>query len=267
VATKPVPPEDLKTAYDAWIRCGKVKQKAADELGIPRGTLSHRIRLYTSEYGPDTSTTEQQKEALPQRGMKGDIDRARGKGWLELVSDEMPTEDQVLEKYGLDPACWRVTRVIPNQYQSFYRDKDRESHTVVTLHSLRIYIERAVPEPLEEVARKLAARIKPLPARKASKAKPMDQMAVFGIYDAHIGAYCWAGETDEDNDTDRAVARVCAAVDEVCKDLSKYPMQKILMPIGNDFMHYDNARGETTSGRTHWPTWSIARWKWPARSN
>jgi hypothetical protein len=248
MAAKPIPPETLQHNYDVWVKHGKVYSHAARDLGIPPNTLRNRIERYEQACNP-AATTEPPPSPQVEPGIKGDIDKAKGKGWLELTGYEMPSEDEVLAKYGLDPSCWRVTRVVPNQYQSFYRDKERTSHNVVTLHSLRVYIERAVPEPLEEVAKRLASRITPQPVRKASKAAPREQMAVFGIYDAHIGAYCWAGETDEDNDTDRAVSRVCSAVDEVCEDLSKYPMQKIVMPIGNDFMHYDNARGETTSGR------------------
>lgn len=248
MSAKPVSPDELQSNYDTWLRCGKDKAKAAREIGIPRATLVNRIARYEQ-------ITGKSDDLLPddtKPGFKADIDKKAGKGWLELVAEEMPSEDDVLSKYGLDPACWRVTRVVPNQYQSFYRQKDRTTHTVVTLHSLRVYIERSVPESIEEVALKLAAKIKPLPkppTRNRRKKTEEGQLAVLGLYDAHIGAYAWAGEVEEDNDTELAATRCKNAIDDLCDDLARYPIEKMLLPIGNDFMHYDNARGETTSGR------------------
>ena len=246
-----MPSRELREVVDAVLRIGSQKG-AAEELGLATSTLNDRLHR-AKELNVPGAARALGEEAEP-GSLKADIDRKKGKGWLELTGLTMPTEDEVMAKYGLDTAIWQVTRVVPNQWQGFYKKgvKGEESHEVVTMHSLRIYVERSVTPGLEIAAATLASRIKPLPrARRTTQRgfKPDDQMAVFGLYDAHIGALAWEGETDGNNDTDIAVARCKAAINDLITKLSKHPVKKMIVPFGNDFMHFDNERGETTSGR------------------
>lgn len=227
------------------------KIEAARSLGWPISTYKNRLnRALAAQKGVAGAQTN-----MPEVGVKGDVNKAKGTGWLEITDYEMPSEDQVLSKHNLDPACWRVTRVVPNQWQGFYRKGKRADaqHEVVTLFSLRIYVERIVPEPVEDTVKALASRIKPLPppkpmkrVRDASYRQP--QLGVLGLYDVHIGALAWEGETDQNNNTTKAVQRCTNAIDDLIGDLAPYNLDRLLVPIGNDFMHFDNERGETTSG-------------------
>jgi hypothetical protein len=220
---------------------------AARALGIPPSTL--RSRIVASE-----RVEKKREETPPPVGVKGDIDIQSGTGWLELTDYKMPSPEDILKKYDLDPLCWRVTRLSPNQWQGFYKKGDKETATAqkVTLCQLKIWIERIVPESVEAVAKVLAERIKPLPAPKKRAIKditPLAQLAVFGLYDAHIGSLCWGEEVGKDYDTNIAGRRAKNAVDDILDDVGRYEIGKILIPVGNDFMHFDNYRGETSSGR------------------
>lgn len=221
-------------------QCNGVVSHAARRLGIPRSTLIKRLEIREREAGKIEDRSV---------GSKADIDKKKGVGWLELTEYEMPSEEEVLKRHNLDPACWRVTRVTPNQWQGFIKNSRKEPEKV-TLYSLRIYVERCVSEPIESVARTLASRIKPLPSPNIRRKKRKgEQLGVFGLYDAHIGALSWDGETDQNNNTDMAVTRCKSAIDDIEDYLSRFPVDKLIVPIGNDFAHYDNERGETSSGK------------------
>lgn len=240
---------DLKAAIEARAR-HKTSREAAEELGIPESTYKHR--LYRAQR-KGVSLIETKEEEQDDVGLRGNVDLQNGTGWLELVDYAMPSAEQVLEKYNLDPACWRITRVAPNQWQGFYKKGKGADASAerVTLHQLKIWIERIVPVPVEEAAKILAERIKPLPAPrgKPKVSSTVDLLAVFGIYDAHIGSLCWGEEVGGDYDLQIAGKRVRNAIDDLAASLARNPISKILIPVGNDFMHFDNFRGETTSGR------------------
>ena len=74
------------------------------------------------------------------------------------------------------------------------------------------------------------------------------QVVSWGIWDAHIGMYAFGKEVGTDYDVRMAVNRCANSVDDMIEELSGYNVKKIFMPIGNDFMHFDNVRQRTTRG-------------------
>lgn len=243
---------------EAQRRFPKSQRKAAKWLGIGQSSFSERLNRIAGKQEPPLENADIGK-------VKADI--GKGKGWIEYDSFEMPKEQELFDMMNLDPECWQVTRVVPGSWQGFYKKervheipstakayKIADDHVVVTLYRLRIYIERVVPEPIEDIVQRLAERSDPLPKpargiRRATTKKKTGQLGVFGLYDAHIGDLCWIEETDENNDTRIAKTRCMNAIDDLIGELSLYPIEKLIVPIGNDFAHIDNIRGETTAGR------------------
>lgn len=68
------------------------------------------------------------------------------------------------------------------------------------------------------------------------------------IFDAHIGKLAWAPESGDHYDTAIAVERVRRALDDLLWQARGYPIEKVILPIGNDFLHYDALSGMTTAG-------------------
>lgn len=227
-------------------------RSAAKALGVPKTTF--REWVLKANAGEAPVPTSNLREAIPGKA-SGDIDKRGGKGWLEVQDFVPPTPEGVLEKFGLDPAIWEVTRLQPNQWQGFYKKgkKGNESHEVVTMHSLRVHISRRIAPGIELALETLAGRIQPLPKPRRDtrtlRAPTEPQMVVFGLYDAHIGALAWDGETEVNNDTSLAVERCKKAIDDLLDRLEPHDIVEVIVPMGNDFMHFDNERGETTSGR------------------
>lgn len=66
--------------------------------------------------------------------------------------------------------------------------------------------------------------------------------------DIHIGKLASKYETGEDYNCKIAVKRVNDGVDKILKYVQAFPLDKIVLIIGNDILHTDNAKRTTTSG-------------------
>lgn len=90
--------------------------------------------------------------------------------------------------------------------------------------------------------------------RKAKAARPArgsdDELHAFepDLFDVHVGKYAWAEETGEDYDSEEAEARAMAASDDLFAQAAAYKIEQVILPIGNDLLHYDNLEGSTTAG-------------------
>lgn len=239
---------------DAHNKFPESQRKAAKSLGMVQSAFCTRLKKIKEGSLDDLGETP-----LPSKKVKGAL--SSNKGWLELTDFDMPSSDEIFEKYGLDPECWEIKKIVPNQWQGFYKKerleqdlkgakivKVADDHVIVTLHSLKVFIERVIPVEIEAVAKTIAERIQPLPKPRKKKKRQGTQLAVMGLYDAHIGALCWDGDTDSNNDTGIAEKRCYDAIDDLMDDLSLYPIGKLVVPIGNDFCHIDNQQGTTSSG-------------------
>lgn len=73
-------------------------------------------------------------------------------------------------------------------------------------------------------------------------------MFEMNIFDLHLGKLAWNGETGEDYDLSIATERFQYAVDDLLNEATFMNVEKILLPIGNDFFHVDNDHNTTTKG-------------------
>ena len=85
------------------------------------------------------------------------------------------------------------------------------------------------------------------PKIKRKKSKD-GHLLVIDPADVHIGKLCEAFETGEDYDTNIAVKRVLEGVQGIIDKSQGYNIDKILFIGGNDILHIDSPKRQTTSG-------------------
>jgi hypothetical protein len=68
------------------------------------------------------------------------------------------------------------------------------------------------------------------------------------IFDAHFGKLGWAPEVGENVDLKIAKDFYREGVEKLLNRVQRYSIERLLYPIGNDFLHTDNAHGTTTAG-------------------
>jgi len=85
------------------------------------------------------------------------------------------------------------------------------------------------------------------PSIKYTKSKG-GHLLVVDPADIHIGKLCSAIETGEDYNSQIAVQRVREGVNGILNKVTGFGIDKIMLVIGNDILHVDNAKSTTTSG-------------------
>jgi hypothetical protein len=117
-------------------------------------------------------------------------------------------------------------------------------------------LKRVISEELEnKILEFVREHVKPLPKPKLPRScltqKPGEFLVVLGMWDLHLGAYAWNTEVGDNWDVEIACHRAMNAIDDVVKELVGYKVDKIIMPMGGDFLHYDSNRMKTVSGEHH----------------
>jgi hypothetical protein len=74
-------------------------------------------------------------------------------------------------------------------------------------------------------------------------------MAELSIPDPHFGKLCWGSETGAENwDLKITKSAYLSAVEDMLRKIHHHPVEKILLPVGNDLLHTDGMENQTTAG-------------------
>lgn len=181
------------------------------------------------------------------------IDSREVDGETRIVTMDRPrTLAEMAELFGVNTKEWTAEYFRTNEWEGFY--KVPGSHRKVKLWQTRVVWKRVVDKPVREAVLKF---VKQVPAAVPRPRRPKTRdgfMVVWGLWDAHLGMYAWNKEVGESFDLSIATNRVLNSVDDIAAELELYPIERIVMPIGNDFMHFDSVRHTTTYGEHYLDT-------------
>lgn len=70
----------------------------------------------------------------------------------------------------------------------------------------------------------------------------------FSVPDAHINKFSWREECGENYDIKIAARLYRKTVDDALNRIKAFNVEKIIFPVGNDYLHFDNLESTTTAG-------------------
>jgi len=234
------------------------------EMGFSQTTIANYLRKYAGEGNGGIITELGTKPPKSDRHNRL-VDSTDIDGSLELVRLERPASPEELAKLaGLDPKKWVPTHSRLNTWQGYGKLKttNPDGSIIETMDKVQLFqskanYKRIVTERIEEAITEFVRNsVKPLPKPSKAQLKKRKlsadaQMLCWGFWDAHLGMYAWNKEVGEDFTLDIAISRIRTSIDDMIEELQGYEIEKILMPIGNDFMHFDSVRNTTTHGSHH----------------
>jgi hypothetical protein len=146
-----------------------------------------------------------------------------------------------------------------NTWQGFYALKTKDGHRKVNLYQTKASFKRIIDAALEDAFRRFVEEQggQPIPKSRLPKWRPgqhvsdTPHMITWGIYDAHLGLYAWNSEVETSYDMNIARNRILNSIDDVALELRHYRVQRALIPVGNDFLHCDSTRNQTSFGDHH----------------
>lgn len=188
---------------------------------------------------------------MQREGLRGDINQTgtadeiqteygQKVGNVTTRSGNIKTLDDALKAADVDLTAWDVDRYVVNSWGG-----EQVSYQV------KVWLRRKVPDPQGEALEKIIARLSSpliIPPKPRRNALCDPHLLEISLYDHHFGKLAWSRETGQDYDLKIAEHLFSAAVDNLLQKVSGYSIDKILLPLGQDFLHVNNPQGTTAHG-------------------
>ena len=240
-----------KKSYKQWTRTeieelkdlraqGLTRRQIADSLGRSYNSVTNRIQsLGGQQEAPQKNDgPADQKFTHVTKGDQSNI---------ISISEKIRTPAQALESAQIDLDVWEVERTTVNSWEAMA--KTDEGLETITLWQIKVQLKRKAPRFVLESLDKLFDRARkhkpdiPVP-KKSPKADP--HLLELSLFDAHFGKLCW--HPGSEYDTKKAEKLYLDAVDTLIEKTSGWNIEKILLPVGQDFFHVDNWNNTTARG-------------------
>lgn len=192
----------------------------------------------------------------PETGIETDFGDEFGR--VISVDYEIKTYQQALKRANIDLAVWDVVEVKLGSSQVGMKMRRRHEGGDITYYPIKrtlwrvsVKLRRKVPKNILLAFESLYEKMKGWePKYKLPKLPKITDphMLEASLTDEHFGMLAWGEETGEDHDCKIAERIYLNAIGDILVRTQGYPVEQVLLPIGNDFFHIDNSQNRTVAG-------------------
>lgn len=203
--------------------------------------------------------------------------------YLNIVcaSKRMVTKEDLINQFGIDTNIWEIDKFKVKTSEGFRKDRKVDWHVkggsvvqgdvtdtgkmlVVPLYHVELHLVKrkdvakaktAIAEMIED-AKKHSPVYDPI-SYITFKDDPA-YLAEIDMFDVHFGRLTWDEESGGNYDIKIAKKVVFSALEKLLDLLSKYQVERIVLPIGNDWFNVDTEANTTTRGT---PQREDTRWQ------
>lgn len=242
----------------------RLERWRGEGVAIPGVHMEGRRAYYTEEFytwflqhinkRPVIDVPEPQPDATPTEtpAPTGESWQVNGSGdtqTITSVSNRIRSLEDALAHASIDTTIWEVERFVVNSWEMGYKTDDGAA--TLPLWQVKVWLKRRVAVYVEQAISALTERM----AAHAPDYAPADYQPVadphlleITLVDQHFGKLAWRRETGEDYDLHIAEQLYRRAIDDLLAKSAGFPIERILLPIGNDFLHIDNLAVTTANG-------------------
>lgn len=164
-----------------------------------------------------------------------------------LIMNETDSKDVdfILKAHGFDTACWKLVSARNNIRQVISKQDG-----IVTLYASFITVKPIVNLTLEQIEsfyKELVDKY-PTPEIKRSVTCEDGFLLEIPIQDVHFGKLSLSEDSAEPYNFNLAKERFAYVIDDVIQNVQGMNIEKIVFPVGSDFLHIDNFNSTTTAG-------------------
>lgn len=206
----------------------------------------------------------------------------QGEDFINVIcaSERILSEDDIIKRFNVDLTKWALERFKIKTSEGYRKDrsvywqvengtvlhgdvKDSGKMLVVPLYHVEARFVKKVEEiKIRDIIEELkqdAIQYVPRYLRRNYPA-PSDWRLMFEVCmpDIHFGRLTWGEETGHDYDIKIAEKCIFDALEKLLIHCKKYPVERILLPIGNDFFNVNSKANTTVRGT---PQQEDTRWK------
>jgi hypothetical protein len=216
----------------------------AKALGIARSSASRALRaVRAGKTGSDNIPPP------PKLGKTVTFDGRTGSA--EIVSKRVLTLDDLILHTKVDTTVWEVERFVSNKYEVAAKDAAGVV-SVTALYQIKAFFKKkagaSAVSALREFCESLSIPSRPRIEKTVRLAADDPHLLEISLPDLHVGKLTHAPEVGENYDLKLSHSIAMEATANLYSKASAFPIERILLPIGNDFYNVNNALGETAGG-------------------
>jgi hypothetical protein len=245
-----------------------------------RGKLDNGARRYRCNDCGKWGNTGDGAEKAQDGGLYSFVDNgASAEASAVLDMDTIRSPQALIEAMNIDESVWEIYKKQVGKQAAWRKDREviwkvennrvlegsvRDSGKIkiVPLFNVKVWMRRKTEEIRTNFALEdLRKGLKDLTIKRTVlKFKENKKGMLFEVEmpDIHLGKLTWGEESGEDSDISTQVADVKKVATELLSHTKNYPVEKILLPLGNDYYNVDNNLGTTTHGT---PQQEDTRWR------
>lgn len=282
MAGKPCPPKLLKQAVEAFVQNGCNISAAARASGVNRSTLQSRLRIAQDQGyefpAPQGNTKEwrdnykDKKISAPKTKKQDEKVEVKESGdslQINYMGHLVSTPDELIANCDIDLDIWEVSEITTNNWEVAGRinageelvEKNGKTYKLqkpqqlwkAPLRQIKVRFKRKSDEKraLEALIEQIADNApvsKSIKRPKLSKSSNKRMLEVC-IMDPHFGLNCFKPSSDQRWSMEECEELCMWAIEDlIYKAKAHGPFEEIIFPFGNDYMHHDNMKHETTAG-------------------
>lgn len=173
---------------------------------------------------------------------------------IQEVGKRIISVDDLLNLHNISLNEWEIVKKEVNSWENVSKGPDNKP-IVTPLHQVKLTLKRTTHvEDLKQVRKefiddlkKISPKVKkPIFSRNTSG----DKLFQINLFDLHLGKMSWHEETGWEYNLETAIGLFNRSIDHFMGEASGHKLDKILLPIGNDFFNSDRSHpyNSTTSG-------------------
>lgn len=178
---------------------------------------------------------------------------------LFVLSPRIKTPEAALERAGLNPDDWEIVKCLIKTWEMGCKIEGTNHHghkftrgiAVEPLYGLTVHCKRRKGYSpnifLDRFRDAVRASKRYIPRNRRSQ-RTSDYTVVLSIPDSHFGKLAWSDTSNDDYTLDIARQRYVDAVGFLLEEASMWEPSEIIYVIGNDALHVDNGKSQTTKG-------------------
>jgi len=226
------------------VGAGQSANDIAEDLSLPVEVVEKAISRLKSE---DLKLKKVKVPELQEPSFRGGVES----GEANAVSEKATSVDELLDACDVDRNHWAVKSFTVETFEKGINDGQGNVRIEPVYEIAASLVSQPALADLQSLAQgfeKQANEYRPTSERGTRRRSDGALMYEINIADLHLGKLAWGEETGEaDYDTPKA-ANLCAEAIYTLAKRAPKGVEKILLPIGNDFFNVDSMSRETTGG-------------------
>ena len=227
------------------------------KIAREKPNLKPKIDAIRAEMLPPNQT-KMQSDKEPIESFETDFNEKAGTGKIDSTSTKITTVEDAIDFSEVDTDVWEYYRSKVNHWDvtmKLKKSDGTEEPKTVTNYQITVWFQRKVKNFIEEGLLSLLNKFEEkAPTFKTPIVNPSTEpcMVEIAIFDQHLAKLCWRRETT--TDWNLKISRdsyVYSFVDLLTKanHLRGNSIEKIVVPLGQDFFHIDDASNKTPKGK------------------